>query len=154
MNKIKKLWKENKITVLFVIVIILILLVLFLMVFPLYSKKSGSDYGNRLDGIKEVAIKDSVNNEIEEYFKSTGKTKSVSTNLKGKLYNINITVNEGIDVNEIADISNDSLSKFSEKQLKFYDIQIFIKTDNEENPRSIVGYKNKNTDTFIWTNNK
>lgn len=154
MNKIKKIWKENKIAVLFAIVVILIIVVLLLMIMPLYSSRSGSDYGDRLEGIKDVAIEDSVNSEIEEYFKSTEKTKSVKTNLKGKLYNITITVNDGVDVNEIADISNDVLSKFDEQQLKFYDIQIFIKNDNEESPRSIVGYKNKNTDTFIWTNNK
>ena len=57
----KKLWKENKIVILFAIVVTLILLVLFLMIYPLYSTRSGNEYGDRLEGIKEVAINDNVN---------------------------------------------------------------------------------------------
>lgn len=150
----KKLWKENKITILFAIVVILILLVLFIMIFPLYSTRSGSDYGDRLDGIKDVAIDDNVNSKIESYFESTEKVKSVKTNLKGKLYNIIITTNDDVSVNEIADISNEVISNFDEKQLKFYDIQIFISSTSDSETKSIVGYKNKNTDEFIWTNNR
>ena len=154
MSKIKNIWKENKIAVLFFTVVILIILVLFLMIYPLYSTRSGDEYGDRLDGIKDVALKDSVNDDIEKYFEDTGKTKTVKANLKGKLYNIYIKVNDDVDVNEIADLSANIFSNFDEDQLKFYDIQIFIVNENVENPKTIVGYKNKKSENFIWTNNK
>jgi len=150
----KKLWKENKIVILFAIVVTLILLVLFLMIYPLYSTRSGNEYGDRLEGIKEVAINDNVNSEIKSYFESTEKVKSVKTNLKGKLYNITLTTNDGVSVNEIADISDNITTNFDEEQLKLYDIQIFISSTNENETKSIVGYKSKNTDKFIWTNNR
>lgn len=151
---IKKIWKENKIAVLFVSVILLIILVFFIMIFPLYSTRSGSDYGNRLDGIEEVAIKDDTNDEIESYFKDTDKVEKVSTNLKGRLYNIVITVSDGVDINEIINIAPDALSKFDEDQLKYYDFQIFITGKVGEETKTVVGYKSKNSESVIWTNNR
>ena len=151
---VKKLWKENKITILFVGIIILIILIFFLMIFPLYSTKSGSDYGNRLDGIKEVAINNETNEEVKSLFEDTEKVSKVKVNLKGKLYNITITVNDDVDVNEVANISNDVLSKFDEDQLKYYDFQIFITNNSEDNTKTVVGYKSKNSEGIVWTNNK
>lgn len=151
---IKKIWKENKIVVLFVGVILLIILVFFLMIFPLYSTRSGSDYGNRLDGIEDVAINDSVNDDVESYFENTDKVKKVTTNLKGKLYNITITVKDGVDINEVIDLSPEFLSNFDDEQLKYYDFQIFITATIGEETKTVVGYKSKNSENLIWTNNK
>ncbi len=151
---IKKIWKENKIAVLFVGVILLIILVFFIMIFPLYSSRSGSDYGNRLDGIEEVAIKDDTNDAIESYFKDTGKVEKVSTNLKGKLYNIVVNVSEGVDINEVINLAPEALSNFDEDQLKYYDFQIFITAKVDEGTKTVVGYKSKNSENVIWTNNK
>lgn len=150
---IKNIWKNNKITVLFVGVVLLIIIIFFLMIFPLYSTRSGSDYGNRLEGIEDVAIKDNVNDKIESYFKETEKVSKVKANLKGRLYNVTITVKEGIDINEIINITPDVLSNFNEDQLKYYDFQIFITSNNEES-KTVVGYKSKNSENIVWTNNK
>lgn len=151
---IKKIWKENKIAVLFVGVILLIIVMFFLMIFPLYSTKSGSFYGNRLDGIKSVAIKDSINDEIESYFKDSDKVEKVKTNLKGRLYNIVLYAKEGIDINEIINMTPESLSNFDQEQLEYYDFQFFINSTAGEETKSVVGYKNKYSENIVWTNNK
>ena len=150
----KSLWKNNKIAILFCFVIIVMVTVLAILILPLYSSRSGSVYGNRLDGIKKVAIKDSTDNEIEKIYLGTEKVKKVKTDLKGKIYNILVYVNDGVDLNEFMNISNDVLTKFEEKQLKYYDIQFFIISNSEENKKTIVGYKNKDSEYISWTNNK
>jgi len=152
--KIKNIWKENKITVLFIGVVLLIIIIFFLMVFPLYTTRSGSNYGNRLDGIKKVAISDDLNNNIKKFFKDNDKIDKVNVKLKGRLYNIVINTKDGVDINEIVNITPDALTNFDEKQLKYYDIQIFITSNMNEESKTVVGYKSKNSESIIWTNNK
>ena len=122
----KKFWKNNKIAVLFASVIILIIIIFSLMVFPLYSSRSGSKYGNRLDGIKSVEIKDKTNKEIKDLFKDNDKVKKVTTTLKGKIYNILVTANDGVNPSDLTSICNESLGKLSEEQIKYYDIGAFL----------------------------
>ena len=124
------------------------------MILPLYSSKSGSEYGTRLDGIEEVAINKNVSSEIKSLYNDTGKVEKVKTDLKGKIYNILVYVNDGVDLNEFVDFSNEVLTKFDEKQLKYYDLQFFIISTSEENKKTIVGYKNKDSESISWTNNR
>lgn len=154
MKKLKKIWKNNKIAILFTIVIILILVIGLLMIYPLYSTKSGSDYGNRLDGIKKVAIKNSVTDEVKKIFKEDERIEKVNINLKGKLYNVVLTLKDETELNEIADKIPEIFTNFSEEQLSFYDFQIFITGKNGEEVKTIIGYKNKKSESIIWSNNK
>jgi len=154
MKKLKKIWKNNKIAVLFSIVLILILVIVFLMIYPLYSTKSGSDYGNRLDGIKNVAIEDSINNDIKSYFKEDERIEKVTTNLKGKLYNVVLITKNDVPTNEIVDKIPEMFNKFSEEQLSFYDFQVFITTKIGKDEKTIIGYKNKKSESIVWSNNK
>lgn len=154
MKKLRKIWKNNKITVLFSIVIILILVIGFLMIYPLYSSKSGSDYGNRLDGIEKVAIKNDITKNIKAYFNQDEQVEKININLKGKLYNIVIILKDEILVNEFADKIPEIFTNFDEEQLLFYDFQIFITGKLGEEEKTIIGYKNKKSESIIWSNNK
>jgi len=150
----KKFWKNNKIAILFMSVIIIMIIILALLIFPLYSSRSGSVYGNRLDGIKDVAIAKGVSSNIKKSYEDTGKVEKVTTSLKGKIYNILVYVNDGVDLNEFIDFSSEILSNFAEEQLKYYDIQFFLISSSEGNEKTIVGYKNKDSESISWTNNR
>lgn len=154
MKKLKKIWKNNKIAVLFAIVIILIIVIGLIMIYPLYSTKSGNDYGNRLEGIKEVAIKDNVTKEIKKYFEEDERIEKVKINLKGKLYNVVLKLKDETNIIEITDKIPEIFTNFSEEQLAFYDFQIFVTGKNEEVEKTIIGYKNKKAESIIWSNNK
>ena len=104
MKKLKRLWKNNKIAVLFVSVILLIIIILLLMILPLYSSRSGSVYGNRLDGIKDVAIEKTENEKIKEIFKNVESVNSVTIDLKGKILNIIVNVKEGNNVSDLINV--------------------------------------------------
>ena len=153
MKKLKKLWKNNKIAVLFVSVILIIIILLLIMILPLYSSRSGSVYGNRLDGIKDVAIKKDVNDKIKEIFKIDS-IENVKFDLKGKIFNVIVNVKEGNNVTDLMSKCDDALKQLDEKQLKYYDIQFFLTNKDGENAKTIVGYKNKDSAGISWTNNK
>lgn len=150
----KKFLKNNKIVLLFVFVILVMTITLAVMILPLYSSRSGDEYGKRLAGIKNVPIGKQVSNDIKSLYKDTGRVQKVKTDLKGKIYNILVYVNDGVDLNEFIDLSNNAITKFSEDHLKYYDIQIFIISTSEENKKTIVGYKNKDSMYISWTNNR
>lgn len=150
----KKLWKNNKIAVLFSIVIILIIIIVLLMVLPLYSSRSGSTYGNRLDGIKDVTIDKGINKKIEEIFNSTEKVDSTKIVLKGKIYNVIANVKEGVNVSDLMSKCDEALKELDSEQLKYYDIQFFLSNTHGDDAKTIVGYKNKNSKEISWTNNK
>lgn len=150
----RKLWKNNKIAILFMTVIIVMIVILALLIFPLYSSRSGSVYGKRLEGIKNVKIEKDVSNNIKKFYKDTEKIEKVTTDLKGKIYNILVYVNDGVDLNEFVDHSKNVLSNFSEEQLSYYDIQIFLISNSKENKKTIIGYKNKDSESISWTNNR
>ena len=150
----KKLWKNNKIAILFGSVIILMIVIFSLMVFPLYSSRTGSVYGNRLSGIKKVQIKAKTTDEIKDIFKNNDNVKNVKTVLKGKIYNIVVTTNNDVNPSDLENVCNEALGKFNEEQLKYYDIQFFISSKIEEESKVIVGYKNKDSENISWTNNK
>ncbi len=149
----KKLWKNNKIAVLFTIVILVIIITVLLIVFPLYSTRSGSTYGNRLDGIEDVAISSNTDSKIEEIFTNTSKIDKIDIFLKGKIYNIFVYVKDEVNVNDLIPQCDEALKVLDEEQIKYYDIQFFIKNSGE-NAKTIVGYKNKSSKGISWTNNK
>ena len=150
----RKLWKNNKITILFITVIIVMIVILALLIFPLYSSRSGSVYGKRLEGIKDVKIEKSISNNIKKAYEDTEKVEKVTTDLKGKIYNILVYVNDGVDLNEFVDFSSGVLSNFDAEQLGYYDIQFFLISSTEGNEKTVIGYKNKDSETISWTNNR
>lgn len=150
----KKFLKNNKIAIIFITVIIIIVSILAVMILPLYSSKSGSVYGTRLDGIDSVKIGKDVKTNIEKSYMDTEKIEKVTQDLKGKIYNILVHVKDGVDLNEFVDFSSGVLSNFDEKQLKYYDIQFFLISNSEESKKTIVGYKNKDAEAISWTNNR
>lgn len=46
------------------------------------------------------------------------------------------------------------LDSLSNKEKKFYDIQIFVKKDSEATDFPIIGYKHHAKDTFSWTKDR
>lgn len=149
----KKLWKNNKIAVLFTVVVIVIIVAIALIVFPLYSTRSGDEYGNRLEGIEEVKISDDTTSAIKEIFTNTSKVQKTNIYLKGKIYNIFVYVNDDVNVSDLTAQCDEALTKLDEEQLKYYDVQFFIKNSGE-NAKTIVGYKSKSSNSISWTHNK
>lgn len=125
-------------------------------VFMMWNQGSGSVYGNRLEGIKEVKIEDKKLTEISSSIKENTIIASASSKIEGKIINYYLEVNTGTKKEDAKKASEIILEKFSKKELEFYDVQVFIteKDKPEGSTYPIIGYKSKTTEKFVWTNNK
>lgn len=148
-----KFIKKNKLAVIGCVIVIL-LIVLAFQLKEIFAPEVGSAiYGNRLDGIDSVKIKQDTLNRIEENLKDDSVSK-VTSRISGRTVEIVITVNSDVSIDTAKEYGNKSLQPFSEKEKKYYDFQIFVKKDSESSEFPIIGYKQKSKENISWTKDR
>ena len=153
MNKLTGFVKKNKklsIVVATVIIVLLIIVLLKVLVFPGIGRDA---YGDRLDNIDNYKVSNSVVNEIKEELEDQTAVTKVTYHKEGRILNFNVTLDTDInkdDAKKYADILSDKLSK---KIKKYYDIQIAFDTTEDKDNYPLIGYKNKASDKFVWSDN-
>ena len=145
-KKVGKELKENKYTIL-VFVIFLILFIIGWVIFGLIMPNGDENkkYGNRLDDIKEqnALITDEETGKIVSAVKAKSFVKEASTTVEGRIINVIIEVKANTKVDTAKNISEVVLGAISDKQKKLYDVQLFIKSEDEKSKDyPIIGYKN------------
>ena len=144
MKKLKKYYK-----IIFIFLIIIIFIVLSFLIFKnLFAENNNS---NRLENVekykltkKEILSAKEVFNDIEDINKI-----DIYTNYR--IIKIYINLEEEIEFKEIQKTSNKVLESFNEKNLEYYDIEIFVDCKEKESktyPR--IGYKHKSNSEFTW----
>lgn len=147
--------KKNKLTTLIIVIFVVVVLIGAYLYNLLFTSGRREAYGNRLDGIEEVEITKKQYTEIKDKLTSNDNVTSVTTDLKGKIVNIIITVKDEVSKDDAKSIATTSLEAFDAEQLKFYDIQIFVKKDNEAlNDFPIIGYKQNGKEGLTWTKDR
>ena len=63
-------------------------------------------------------------------------------------------VNPDISSSVAKDNSKKIFELFAEKQLNYYDIQVFLKKETDATDFPIIGYKHQNKDGFTWTKDR
>lgn len=155
MKKIKKMWMENRILfVLFIITFICVCVILGVIV-KYFFGVTKSNYGERLEGIENVQITDTLKNDFLASMKEDTTIKDISFESKGKIVYIYITFHEGISLVEAQGKALASLQKFEQNYLDFYDFHFTLKSDATENGGGflIMGAKNVNGSGLVWNNN-
>lgn len=146
--------RKNK----FVIIAIGVFLILVVLVFQIatmfFPEEGTALYGNRLDGIEEVELSNSKLTKIESNLKSDGAVKEADVSIAGKIVEVIITVQDDTSVDTAKALNTKVLDSLSNKEKKFYDIQIFVKKDSEATDFPIIGYKHHAKDTFSWTKDR
>lgn len=146
--------RKNK----FVIIAIGVFLILVVLVFQIatmfFPEEGTALYGDRLDGIEEVELSNSKLTKIESNLKSDGAVKEADVSVVGKIVEVIITVQDDTSVDTAKALNTKVLDSLSNKEKKFYDIQIFVKKDSEATDFPIIGYKHHAKDTFSWTKDR
>ncbi len=146
--------RKNK----FVIIAIGVFLILVVLVFQIatmfFPEEGTALYGDRLDGIEEVELSNSKLTKIESNLKSDGAVKEAEVSVAGKIVEVIITVQDDTSVDTAKALNTKVLDSLSDKEKKFYDIQIFVKKDSEATDFPIIGYKHHAKDTFSWTKDR
>lgn len=151
MNNIIKELKENKFTT----TVFLIFLFLFILGWILYGMvipKSGKPvYGNRLDGIEKVEITNDEKEKIISSLKDEKIVSSAKTDIKGKIVNVIIEVKSGTTTKTAKKLGSTVTKNLSKSQLSFYDIQLFITSENQKSKNfPIIGYKSSTAKGFTY----
>ena len=143
--------KRNK-KLLVVIAVFLVALVAGIQLKNILYPSGGAIYGNRLDGIKEVELAKDLDRQIQEKLKDF--VSKVEVRTSGRIVNITMIVNPDISASVAKDNSKKIFELFAEKQLNYYDIQVFLKKETDATDFPIIGYKHQNKDGFTWTKDR
>lgn len=109
-------------------------------------------YGNRLNGIEEVTLKDDTLNQILSEIKKNEQVVTISNRLEGRLLNFSIDVKKDTAIDVAKTLISPIFSTLSEAEQAFYDIQVIItcNEDKEGDIYPVIGYKHKTSSEFVW----
>lgn len=152
----KKFIKEHYILVIIGILSIVFLVFTFISFRKMYFTSNGDVYGDRLEGIEKVPIKDDVLDKVKKELLDSGKVETVTVRLQGKIVYFTIDYKEDVSVDQAREIATKTLTEFTEEQKKFYDFSYFLTqskvTDSENYPT--MGNKHPKNATIAWLRNR
>ena len=134
--------KSKVIKITIVVVILLLLLSIFKNIF------SSSDY-SRTD--KKHTLSNNEKNSVKSKLEEIENVDSIKIYKNIKIIKIVINLSSDTDFEQVKKISNEAIESFSEKNLKYFDIEIYVDSENEDSeiyPQ--IGYKHKKNQEFSW----
>ena len=133
------------------VTIILVLLIAFLAIFMIYQNLFASSNNTRFDGVEDHKLTNDEINPAKDAFKEIETIDDVDIFINSKIIKIVVNLKEDVDFEQIKTLSNQVLTNFSEDNLAFYDVEIYVESMNEESeiyPQ--IGYKHKSNSEFSW----
>ncbi len=150
----KKFIKNNKITAVAFIICVIFVILVFAIKLTFFPDEGRAIYGDRLDGIEKVEITYDQQTDIVKMLESKDEVKSADTDIKGRTLNVLITINDDVELDTAKALSSSVIENLEEKQISYYDLQIFISKDNDDTRFPIIGYKHQDKDEFSWTKDR
>ncbi len=148
----KKFFNEHKKQCLIggiIFLVIFFIIMIWLFIVPVFSNNK---YGDRLDGIEKHKISSSTVDEIKNTLKENKQVSSVVYNNEGRILNFIITVSNDTKLEDAKALDDVILDKLSDDDKEYYDIQVLIDTEEENETYPIAGYKNKASKDFVYGN--
>lgn len=138
------------------IIVIVILLIIGIVGFGLAREmlgvgKEGTIYGNRLDGIEKIGLKNESLENITKEIKKNEYIKSATYRVEGKTINFTIDVAPETSIENARKVTEPILATLTDSEKSFYDIQIFVtckEVESEGYPMN--GYKHRTSSEFVW----
>ena len=149
MNIIKK---NKKATI--IVIIFLILMIIAGNVMNVFFTKGTAVYGDRLDGIEEVKLTEAKQKVITTSLKEKTEVITATSRLSGRILEIIISVTPETTLEQAKAVTSVILENLEEKEIEFYDIQLFVEKTEESTQFPIIGYKNRESETFSWTKDR
>ena len=150
----KNFIKNNKLVVVTFIICLIFVILVFAVKLTFFPDEGRAIYGDRLDGIEKVEITDSDANDVIKSLEDLDTVKEASTDIKGRVLNVLITVNDDVDLETAKGLTTTITDNLEKKQTSYYDIQVFISKDNDDASFPIIGYKHQDKDGFSWTKDR
>lgn len=160
MNKFLSFLKRNKKKVIVFLVLLIIFGIFVYATYKLFAyltpDTKNSVYGNRCELTEGIEItkdrKEMIKKAVEEYEGMTLTTVDVKCNL----IDILVKVEDEISLETVKEMSTKLLSIFTEEELKYYDLELWVDSNNKESEvYPVIGTRHKTgngdaTNKFVW----
>ena len=147
-----KFIKKRRYTIILLLVFLLMVLLVVKAKEVLMPDEGKASYGDRLKDINDYPIGEDIYLKISEDYGKDTKVKQITHELKGKILNFFITVDDKVSVKDAKVLGEKVVTYFDEKTLSYYSIQIFlIKADKSLNNFPIIGMKDPLSTIVSWT---
>ncbi|MBR2832939.1 MAG: hypothetical protein IKE75_00610 [Bacilli bacterium] len=130
--------------------IILFLILILALVFVIAPPISGDNYGDRLNNEKKYKVSSNVIDEIKSSVGTADGVNKITYHKEGRILNFTISVKEGVVLDTSKKYAEDIIGKLDEKNLTYYDVQVFL--DGKDDVYPIIGYHAKGSEGFSWGN--
>ena len=152
MGKVRRNQDNRVLWVLLGILVICFLAIGILFYRYFYAGTSSSKYGERLDGIENYPLSETLEKDIQDLYKDNTEIDKVTVTNEGKIVYITINFTKSIKVTTAEDLAIKSLEKIGEKNLTYYDIQyILTYSGTEENTNfPVFGSKSASSLKVVW----
>lgn len=160
MNKFKNWVKNNKkkAIILGIVIVALILMIVFTygIISFLMPNTKGSVYGDRCEVTKNYPVPSEREVKLKEFMNKYKNMEFVSIEVKCNLIDVIIKVDDKVSLSKVKDMSKKMIQVFSEEELKYYDIQLLVNSNNKKSdvyPQIGTHHKEINGEsnaTFIW----
>ena len=145
-----KFIKSHK-TLCIILAIIIIFLVAGMALFFKLSPDSSKDaYGTRLTDIEKYPIDQERMQAMSTEFQELDGVQSVNYTVNGRRINITIKLGAEVQKETAIQYANKTLEYFTDEIKSYYDMQIFLITDEESEIYPIIGSKHKTRSTYVW----
>lgn len=156
MKKIKNLWMNNRVLFVLVSIIILCFIVMGVVVTTYFIGFNTSEYGDRLEDIENLPLKEEDKNSIINKLKENENVTDLTVHTQGKIIYIRIVfTNTSLD--RAKEIAGTTLEVISEEYKEHYDIHYTLVQEDSEATSgfTIMGSKNINSvsESIMWNNN-
>ena len=140
--------KKNKKKLIIISIIIVVIFIFLVLIYKnVFSKSNDVRYKN----IEKYKLTNNEINSVKKQIKEIDEVKKVDVYIDSKIIKIVVKLSEDVDFEKIKTTANDSLTKFSEDNLSYYDVEFFIDSSNDKSevyPQ--IGYKFKSNSEFSW----
>lgn len=133
------------------IIIFVIILLISIISFFIYKNLFAGITNTRYEGIENYKLTNDEKNAVKDKINELEGIKSIDIYTDSKIIKIVVKLKEDVNFDDIKEIANESISKFSEDSLSYYDIGFFVESDNKESevyPQ--IGSKFKSSSEFSW----
>lgn len=134
-----------------IIILVVVLAIIAALGVLIYNNLFRGVENSRLEGIENYKVTKKEISAVKEKINEIENIDSLEVYTNYKIIKIFLVLNEDIDFDEVETISNEAIKNFSEKNLSFYDVELFIEC-NDENSETYpkIGYKYKKNTEFTW----
>lgn len=134
---------------------LILVIIMFIICARMVFSTGETEYGKRLSGL--VKIDKNITKEIISETKELEEVEDITIRTQGKIIYTTITFKEGTKLTKAKEIASNTLKKYNEEVIGYYDFGYFliekIETDEEKVGFLSAGTKHPDVEQISWTKN-